>query len=529
MSTGSPTAFLVWAMLSCLFLIYLVYHLWSYDRFRCLLWNSGRQPGAFKRVMTYSYLLTTPLLLVFSVGICILKYREGFLLIPNTVQPGGEHHSPLLPPTTSVGLSTPTPVVLWSPAHKHALLALYFAFSIGWALEQVTHFEELAFWLFLLDQKQEKRSWFESWEYRLWYCSCVVSILGMPLTTLVTRNDLATTDAWTFLVGAAASTLTNIVFIYVLFRFPAFLRHVKREGADPDVVVRLSMFYEMNLVRVVFRFAASLPLLVLALDGVQGDHSINDSVFWTDFLLMVAAIGQFVSSAITLMIFFPRSVAQDAGYRHKAQTASGNSTQTQSIHGTPSNRSSYYPPGIASPTYSVHATPTYPPTAATSPIGTSPPQPLPFLFRASRPSLQRDPSVNGSLQSPTRSGAHSPIFRDEMRSPDDDEEAPSYSDTVGMHRRHSRRGSTSKGVEFDLPEEEEEERPGEDGNEIPLPRLMRSETVPSSTTRFVGRELRASRHASEASGSSLHPYVAGFTSPIDLANVPRSRLSGRLA
>ena len=55
------------------------------------------------------------------------------------------------------------------------------------------------------------------------------------------------TDAWTFLVGSAASTLTNIVFIYVLCRFPAFLRHVKREGAEPDVVVRLSMFYEMNV------------------------------------------------------------------------------------------------------------------------------------------------------------------------------------------------------------------------------------------------------------------------------------------
>lgn len=33
---------------------FLVFHLWSYDRFQCLRWNSGRQPGAFKRVMTVS-------------------------------------------------------------------------------------------------------------------------------------------------------------------------------------------------------------------------------------------------------------------------------------------------------------------------------------------------------------------------------------------------------------------------------------------------------------------------------------------
>ena len=34
------------------FLGFMLYHLWSYDKFRCLHWSSGRQPGAFKRVMT---------------------------------------------------------------------------------------------------------------------------------------------------------------------------------------------------------------------------------------------------------------------------------------------------------------------------------------------------------------------------------------------------------------------------------------------------------------------------------------------
>jgi hypothetical protein len=35
------------------FMAFLVLHLWGYDRFQCLKWDSGRQPGAFKRVMTY--------------------------------------------------------------------------------------------------------------------------------------------------------------------------------------------------------------------------------------------------------------------------------------------------------------------------------------------------------------------------------------------------------------------------------------------------------------------------------------------
>ena len=54
-------------------------------------------------------------------------------------------------------------------------------------------------------------------------------------------------DAWLFLIGSAGATATNITFIYVLIKFPAFLRHVKAEGAEPDVVVRLSSFYEYNV------------------------------------------------------------------------------------------------------------------------------------------------------------------------------------------------------------------------------------------------------------------------------------------
>jgi hypothetical protein len=85
----------------------------------------------------------------------------------------------------------------------------------------------------------------------------------MPLTTLAARKDIVTvntlpsfsfsrlttlqTDAWIFLVGSLTSTATNILFISILVRFPVFLRHVKAEGADPVVVVRLATFYELNV------------------------------------------------------------------------------------------------------------------------------------------------------------------------------------------------------------------------------------------------------------------------------------------
>lgn len=86
----------------------------------------------------------------------------------------------------------------------------------------------------------------------------------MPLTTLITRKNIETVrrtdscyetlahhciqcDAYIFLVGASGSTVTTICFLYVLWRFPGFIAHVKAEGAEPTVVVRLATFYQLNV------------------------------------------------------------------------------------------------------------------------------------------------------------------------------------------------------------------------------------------------------------------------------------------
>src|ERR1700733_32641 len=70
---GSPSVYLLWSLLSSTvggftslpivithdhlplsqFLAHLIFHLWNYDGFKCLWWRGGRQPGTFKRLMTY--------------------------------------------------------------------------------------------------------------------------------------------------------------------------------------------------------------------------------------------------------------------------------------------------------------------------------------------------------------------------------------------------------------------------------------------------------------------------------------------
>ncbi|KAF8588830.1 hypothetical protein K439DRAFT_1383972 [Ramaria rubella] len=292
----SPTVHLAWATLSCALQIFLIQHLWRYDRFKCLAWSSGRQPGTFKRIMTYSYLGSVPALVVYSCSMAVLKYRNGYHFIPG--------HGII-----------PTPFQLWSESDRSWLSPLYILFGVTWGLELVTHLEELTFWLFLLHQGPTRREWFTSTEFKAWAVASSVAIAGMPITAIVTRSNPLTAEAYIFLVGGAASTCVTAVFFIVLFRFPEFLRRVKREGATGPVVLRLVKFHELNILRVIFRLFMTIPLIILGIDGVRGHHIINNSSFWTDLLAFFAAVGTIVSSTLTLLIFFPRSLAEDSNWR----------------------------------------------------------------------------------------------------------------------------------------------------------------------------------------------------------------------
>ncbi|EIW80499.1 hypothetical protein CONPUDRAFT_125283 [Coniophora puteana RWD-64-598 SS2] len=297
MSTGSPAAFLLWTILSCLFLAFLIFHLWSYDKFKCLRWSRNRQPGAFKRMMAYTYLATVTLLIVFSVATTVIKFNEGYI-----VTPGPEHHI------------IPKPPFLYSRSNARWIIPLNFVFSFAWAFELVTHLEELMFWIFLQNQGSRARPWFDSWEFRVFTLGTITAVLGLPLTALITRREQALSQAWIFLVGSSASTFTTVLFLWVLWKFPRFIRRVKDDGGEPAVVLRLVGFYQLNCARIIFRFMFSLPLFIISLDGVADIRKILWNPFSSDFLLMIAGIGCFVSSAITLLVFFPRSLAQENGY-----------------------------------------------------------------------------------------------------------------------------------------------------------------------------------------------------------------------
>ncbi|THV02221.1 hypothetical protein K435DRAFT_836570 [Dendrothele bispora CBS 962.96] len=298
MAHTSPATFLVWSVASCMLGAFLVYHLWSFDRFKCLKWNHGPNSGPFKRIMIYSYVLSIPCIMAYSLGFAIIKYTEGWVYIP------------------LAGAIVPKPYTEWHPSSRNAILPLYLLFSLGWGLEMITHLEELCFWYFLVNSSSSQENWFQSKYFRIWASGSAFALVYMLLTTILTRSDHLRSEAVMFLAGSLGSFMLTVCFLPVLWKFPFFLKSLKRENVDATTVTRLTKFHELNTIRVVFRFIFCCPLMILGIDGVKPhEHRVNENMFWTDFLAIVSAFGVVISSGITLTIFFPRDIGNEIAKR----------------------------------------------------------------------------------------------------------------------------------------------------------------------------------------------------------------------
>jgi hypothetical protein len=180
--------------------------------------------------MTYSYLLSVPLIGFYAITMSVIKYSEGYADL-------NAFHLGVIP----------TPYALWPKSKQRLVLPATTCFSVAWSLEIVSHLEELTFWLFLLHQGPSQRDWFSSLEFKTWATGSALAVAGMPTLTVLLRQDPYKSEAWTFFAGGIGSLLITLWFLVVLFKFPRFLKRVRNEGAEAEVVVRLTTFDEINV------------------------------------------------------------------------------------------------------------------------------------------------------------------------------------------------------------------------------------------------------------------------------------------
>jgi hypothetical protein len=111
-------------------------------------------------------------MLIFAVGLCYIKYAEGYIVLPQT------------------GIIIPKPVEMWSKVHQDLIFPLQLCFSFAWSLEIVTHLEELCFWLFLL-HTTDASPWFRSTHFIVWAVGSCVALAGLPSVTIYLKDDVS--------------------------------------------------------------------------------------------------------------------------------------------------------------------------------------------------------------------------------------------------------------------------------------------------------------------------------------------------
>jgi len=100
----------------------------------------------------------------------------------------------------------------------------------------------------------------------------------------------------------------TLLFVPILYSFPTFLHKLVIQGVEKTTLIRLQKLHELNRLRVVFKLLFAVPLIIIGIDGiVPDDHPINMNMFWTEILGISSSFGCSISSAITLLIFFPRN------------------------------------------------------------------------------------------------------------------------------------------------------------------------------------------------------------------------------
>jgi len=184
--------------------------------------------------------------------------------------------------------------------------------ALTWALEAITHLEELCFWLYLIHAGPVPVPWLKSVYFRFWAVGSAGAFITIFAVMVSTASNTFLNEACLQFTGSLIGLLITLGILPVIYTFPGFIQAVRNEGGDMRAVVRLAKFHDLNMIRTIFRFLFVLPILILSIDGMTPhDHPLNDHMSTTDALLVIAGIACMVQSACTLMIFFPRDVEME--------------------------------------------------------------------------------------------------------------------------------------------------------------------------------------------------------------------------
>ncbi|WWC68085.1 uncharacterized protein I206_102004 [Kwoniella pini CBS 10737] len=291
----SPSAQILGALATILGDIFVLWHLWKYDKFRCMLYTKR---NAFRFMLSaplqWMFIISSALFTAWNVILVWVKYTEYYAVVPIS-----QTESEIMP----------VPFQLWSDRKRDLVRFSYQLLGVAWGIVLAIHSEETLYWAYLINaiRKRDSKNWFRSIWFKIWVFISITVITVIPAVGNMETTNLIKMEANIFMAGSVLATLLFFMSLWLYIVFPGFVAESGRQGANAEVMTRLEYFKELNGIRTLFRFLYAFCILTLSIDGQTKHKHVNTTPFWLDLFFVCGLFFVFTSNGLSLMILLPRN------------------------------------------------------------------------------------------------------------------------------------------------------------------------------------------------------------------------------
>ncbi|KAI8987395.1 hypothetical protein BDF20DRAFT_850012 [Mycotypha africana] len=281
---------------------YLLYSIWSNDRFKCL--HPQRVfSGELRSVVTIVYLMVALMQLSWDAISTWIKYQEKFVVIPNTTH------------------VVTKPFDYWTNQHKMIAQSIDYVECVNLSLQTGVFFLLQCFWNYL-SNSVAKKSFMSSWEFKFYIFWALGSMAIFPVLQWYFRKDVHMRETAPQLAYSIEVLICSLLGIRSHFRFKRLLnisQNLKHGAAA--IVEKLGYFKDMNIYLTVVLFFYGSGLCILCVDGLTEAKIINSSKFGSDLLAANLNTGSVLLWLITISIFHPRQSSGEPGATMDSMTS----------------------------------------------------------------------------------------------------------------------------------------------------------------------------------------------------------------
>ncbi|KAF9573342.1 hypothetical protein EC968_008610 [Mortierella alpina] len=289
-----------------------------------------------RSIVTLLLVIAKPLQISYDVGISMIKYEEGFAVIPGTDRIVGR-------------LSND-----WAQSHQDRAEILDYILACAMALLTSIFFLLQSFYHYI-SKSVTKSSFMSSFEFRLNIVCSLIVIAVFPLIQYLFRNNHALREAAPQMAFSVVLLIIGILGVRTHFRFQSLLKvaMLTISESTQGVVEKLEYFKDMNKILTGAMFGTGISLGIASVDGLMPHPVIARHKFASDFLVTNLNFFEFIIWVTLVMIFYPRrsgvgnvfGSSSGGSVSRTAPHASRQAQQLKSVHdNSHSNNSKDRPP-----------------------------------------------------------------------------------------------------------------------------------------------------------------------------------------